>query len=588
MSLIKIDPAYLRFIYDGLSDGSINKNDLSNLPKGIEGIYDRIFDLNNSAIQRQSDLKIFTFFALLSKPVQLTYFTSISEIDENYIREFISKYSKFFSYNIDGSISLYHEKFIIYILCRSSTKELFECNKIILNSLKKLENNNWLIQQIGKHYALADEYDNLFLHLYNNISYNQSDWWNRDMNYFLDYLKEHDNSFSHYNLLCDILRLTINQYLSKKGAYIIVQNAEKIDWQQLNDFINTSRFEFELAIEFSKNIDKIPQNWIQILIDELHPCSYLFSYVWKYINYDSKNNIDLGYINKLWFEGSAYTRIIIIMVWGYRSLNFNEQDWFSTLWNSDKQWPYLRIEYEDWLISIQDKRDNSYVNEFEKIKTNLPEKYHYIFDHYWNLFDYIDQLDQDIEELFILEQVFDLAYWIYKNPVWEVSNLANKLILSRIKIKYFRKTTIEWIKNKLVYENFYSLAQLIFQIKSFISSDEEFFELCVLAAKSNNCHLRGSFIVDLSLYFETSNNEKLLIFTKDNLLPILFQNSDDIWETQEILRLLIVVNKYLNLPSSYFKVFFDNHFLLSKIENPMDISESELYEKCSEFFMNHS
>ena len=378
-----------------------------------------------------------------------------------------------------------------------------------------------------------------------------------------------------------------NPNLLKKGANILVKNAERINWQTLNGFKDTSRLEFDIAIEFSKNTDKIPKDWIQIANDETQPLSYLYSYVWKYLQFRTENQIDFENIQKFWFECSPYHKIIVVMIWGYRSLSIDEPDWFSELWNNDTQIPYLKIDYKTWKKAIYAKKNHLYIDEFEKIKTTLPVKFHYIFDNYWKLFEYLDQLNEDVEDIYMLNDALQIAYWIYNNPVWEISNLANKIVVLRLKIKKFRKETINWIIYNLKNENFYSFAQLVFQIKNYLDSNEDFLSLCILVSRSTCSHLRASFIVDLSLFFETTNNTDFFIFVKNNILPILISKADDMWETQELVNLITIFQNKYNMSEEEIDNLFKNHPILCKIDNPLQLSENDLISKCIEVIIHH-
>ena len=47
----KIEPTYLRYIYDGLNKGSINSQNASSLPNGFIGLFEEAFSNDKSYLK---------------------------------------------------------------------------------------------------------------------------------------------------------------------------------------------------------------------------------------------------------------------------------------------------------------------------------------------------------------------------------------------------------------------------------------------------------------------------------------------------------------------------------------------------------
>jgi hypothetical protein len=177
-----IDPAYLRCIYDGLQNNSLNKNNLSNLPDGLIGLYEETFETSIPISERKKKLAFFTVWAILKKEASVALVGKILNWQETEVLNQISNFSKWFNSSIGGKYQLYHERFRVYILEKISYSALEKCNNQIITlcqSAIALQSNDEL-----EDYAL--EY--LSAHLFTNamvsgngsellkLAYNTTHW----------------------------------------------------------------------------------------------------------------------------------------------------------------------------------------------------------------------------------------------------------------------------------------------------------------------------------------------------------------------------------------------------------------------------
>ena len=380
-----------------------------------------------------------------------------------------------------------------------------------------------------------------------------------------------------YTVLCELLRGCFDFSVQRKGVRIIVLNAGKVNWDALDSFFHTTRFQYELAIEFSKYPQKLPTNWNEIFLNEDHPCSYMFSYAWKYSQFNFDHEIDQALINTVWNVGSPYHRIIIIMIWGYLKLNDHDIRWLDDLVELKSDWQYLVEEKENWVWSLEQKRGSAYVLDFEAIKNVMESRYHYIFDKYWSLFDYTDELNQDVSNLWQSDQALEIALWIYRHPIWEVGKIANQIVVNRLRVKDLRSKTLDWLLANWESEEFYALGEVIFELRPYLSS-EDYLALVRKLVNTSNCQLRGSFISDLVLYLEGVGDEDFTKSIAKDILPIIIGNASDIWEVQELFRLLKFFNDTGTLNKNQISDYVKGIELARDIEDTLGMDYNEFWK----------
>jgi hypothetical protein len=88
-----LDPTYIRYIYDNLINGSVHSNNASELPDGLIGLYEEVFEEYLPLRQRQKLIKRFAIWSLLMKEVSAAFVAEVVGETEEDIQEFISTYS---------------------------------------------------------------------------------------------------------------------------------------------------------------------------------------------------------------------------------------------------------------------------------------------------------------------------------------------------------------------------------------------------------------------------------------------------------------------------------------------------------------
>lgn len=574
-----IDPTYLRFVSDELKSGKLDMSNLSALPNGVSSFFDKIFDVDKSIIERRITLDKFIVIALLRSGISLEYLTILSASSIYDWEQFVQLYSRYFNLDFWGNYRLFHDRFVVFLFQRSNEFLIKKNVRKILENIDLINDDKWVVENKGYFLYLNAEVDKLFAHISLHRIEQLKSWWIKDLDRLLVALyNENDTRDIDFTMLCKLLNGCFDFAVQRKGVRIIVLNAGKVNWDALDSFFYTTRFQYELAIEFSKYAQRLPTNWSEMFLNEGHPCSYMFSYVWKYSQFNISHEIDQALIKKVWNVGSPYHRIIVIMIWGCCKLNGKVLGWLDDLVELKSDWQYLVDEKDSWVWSIEQKTCSTYEQEFKALKFSLEERYQYIFENYWSLFDYIDELNQDVPYLWQSDQALEIALWIYRHPIWEVSKIANLIVVNRLRVKDLRSKTYDWLLANWECEKFYALGEVIFELRPYLSS-QDYLNLILKLVNSGNCQLRGSFIADLVLYLEGAGDEDFTKSIAKDILPTIIVNASDIWEVQELLRLLKFFNDTGVLNKNQINDFVKGIEIARDIEDALDMEYNEFWKQ---------
>jgi hypothetical protein len=130
-----LEPTYLRYIHDGLINGSIHPENAAELPVGLIGMYEDAFDERISVLERQKLLQRFAIWALLKKEVSVAFVAEVLEESEDEVQQFISTYSAWFNSPVSGKYQLYHERLKVYLLQKLSEREINHFNRLLIDKI---------------------------------------------------------------------------------------------------------------------------------------------------------------------------------------------------------------------------------------------------------------------------------------------------------------------------------------------------------------------------------------------------------------------------------------------------------------------
>jgi hypothetical protein len=574
-----IDPTYLRFVYSELDSSKLDKTNLESIPEGLGSFFEKLFRSADSVKEKEESLQKFTYLALFHESLSLDFITALSSKGSIDWYFFIQKHSKFLQIDSLHRLKLFHSRFQSFILQRNCHYSILTCVNVILSNIDTIPDRKWVIENKGYYLFLVGQINLLFQHLIENQKLQSENWWVQDLDRLLELIYQGEEGQPiDFTKLCDLLRNCFEYTVQRKGVRVIALNSSAVNWDILTNFFDTTRFQYELAIEFSRRPKQIPKNWMEMILDEGHPLSYTFSYVWKYSQFNLDEEVNRNFITQIWNQGSPYQRILVVMIWGYRKLKGDSVDWLDQLTSLTLDWDYLKEEKEHWESSQEAKQTNAYQEHFNRLKSNLNIQHHYIFDHYWELFEFNDKLNEDVNYLWDSDLALEIAFWIYKHPVWEIGKIANEIVIKRLQIKEMRKETIDWLRTNWEMEEFYALGEVIFEIRNYIN-EEDFLEFVFGIVKSESCQIRGAFVSDLTTYLACNLDSQFCELVVDRVVPQFIEQASDIWEIQELIRLFKQLVDVSAIDYQEANRLLNSIELVSTFEQPMEVDYNDFWQK---------
>lgn len=130
--MILVNPIYLRYVVEGLSDKTILPEPNS-LPEGLESLFAEWVQ----PFQRigSDGMPVLWAIAVLRESFSVDDISSLTGLPVGSILEVIQNHSHLFNRTPEGGYTLFHERFNVYVLCTSSNHELQELHKKISQSL---------------------------------------------------------------------------------------------------------------------------------------------------------------------------------------------------------------------------------------------------------------------------------------------------------------------------------------------------------------------------------------------------------------------------------------------------------------------
>ena len=128
----KLEPTYLRYVYDSLQKCVLSGENASGLPYGFIGIYEQEFQSSTPIYLRQERLGQLALWALFKGAVSTNMASSILGISEESTKELIATYSSWFNSPDSGKYQLYHERLRVYLLQKLKEDELQLLNERLI------------------------------------------------------------------------------------------------------------------------------------------------------------------------------------------------------------------------------------------------------------------------------------------------------------------------------------------------------------------------------------------------------------------------------------------------------------------------
>ena len=190
--MIKLEPTYLRYVYDRLDDGQLSSDNASALPHGFIGLFESEFPSDISVVERQDLLRRLSLWALFKGAVSTHLASEILEEDEEDTKTLIDTYSKWFNSPEPGKYILYHDRLRSYFLQKLSSHELQFLNEKLISHLEaKLKDDSvdeaqeYALAYLATHMAIESQLDNNYDRLHDFV--NQEELWKRQVRVSKEY-----------------------------------------------------------------------------------------------------------------------------------------------------------------------------------------------------------------------------------------------------------------------------------------------------------------------------------------------------------------------------------------------------------------
>ena len=250
----KLEPTYLRYVYDSLGAGLLSADNSSSLPHGFVGLFEANFSADITSSKRLSLLRRFTIWSLFKCAVSSSMASEIIEEDEEDTKAFIDTYSKWFNSPEPGKYILYHDRLRTYFLQKLSSHEVQSLNEKLVSYLEAAledsrtdEAQEYALEHLATHMVVESQLDNCYDRL--NDFVNQEELWSRQVKVSKEYkwsqkgvkfgLKESSRR-----------KHSLNTLLSAKSS-ISLQNEEQKNYKEIFNYIKNN--DVTLGLERASN-----------------------------------------------------------------------------------------------------------------------------------------------------------------------------------------------------------------------------------------------------------------------------------------------------------------------------------------------
>jgi hypothetical protein len=569
-----LEPSYLRYIHDGLVNGSIHPENSAELPEGLIGMYEEAFGEWTSILERQKLLQRFAIWALLKKEVSAAFVAEVLEESEDEIQQFISTYSAWFNSPESGKYQLYHERLKVYLLQKLSEEELEKLLNKIIRSFTQ-ENKSTVITSYAKewsgfYFILLKRYDLGLNFLIENITNQDENWWLSTFELYCICMFTQKK--------CQILEPEISFFSKLRGqeqcvlaSNLVVNKFEQIPWDEFSHFSHETRFHYVLAEVFNKRFQDLPKDLISnIILDESHFLSYIVAYAWKYNCWVNDKILFSDLIERIRNNGSPYLRILLNQIDGGR-LMLNKE---SILPQSapDDCWEYVSEDFIDYIQIGRENYLNDYIKDVELNHDLLNKNLNWILGEFDSLHVQLDKLRKSKNDIQKSPYFLKIVEILWMHPAWEIGEIGNNFVRSKLNDannETERTEIIDWVyelsKNKKVY----SISILVFDIISVSEiSNDKFKELITSIINWNDAQIRGQLIASSNDFFTNNDESKWLEIFKEVLYK-LSALATDIWESQELIDLIQALGN--RLTKDEINGLLQSHQILNKIPNALDL-----------------
>ena len=267
----QLEPTYLRYVYDGLSKGSISSNNPTSLPIGFIGLFEDEFPSSIPLVERMSILNRLATWALLKGPVSIEMVAEVLNEHPDKTKALIDTYSKWFNSPEPGKYVLYHDRLRTYLLQKLSNHEVQDLNETLISYLENALNSedlkeaeSYALEHLSTHMLVESQMGNNYERLHEFV--NQEDLWKRQITTSEEY-KWSQRSVQ-YGIKEGARRHDEKKTIESTSNSVKLSQNEENDIDQIINLLNLGNYEIALKrCEFFKGNKQI--NIYLLMIHEL-------------------------------------------------------------------------------------------------------------------------------------------------------------------------------------------------------------------------------------------------------------------------------------------------------------------------------
>lgn len=254
----QLEPTYLRYVYDGLSKGTISSKNPTSLPSGFIGLFEDEFPSSMSLLERMTVLNRLATWALFKDPVSIEMFADVRNEHPDNTTALVDSYSKWFNSPEPGKYVLYHDRLRTYLLQKLSDYEVQDLNEKLINYLENAlkteglkEAQTYALEHLSTHMAVESQMGKNYERLHDYV--NQEELWKRQINTSNEYkwskkclqysIKESSRRHKEENSILACVNL------------VSINRLEQKDFEQIISFYNDDEFDIVLNRLESLDID---------------------------------------------------------------------------------------------------------------------------------------------------------------------------------------------------------------------------------------------------------------------------------------------------------------------------------------------
>jgi len=268
----KLEPTYIRYVYDELGRGSLSSDNASSLPYGFIGLFEKEFSSDIPLSRRSTILRRLSLWALLKKAVSIEFVSEVLKENTDSTKSLIDTYSKWFNSTEPGKYVLFHDRLRSYLIQKLSDHEVHDLNEQLIAYLEQSlegsigkESELYALEYLSTHMAVESQLENNYNRL--NDFVNREDLWPRQIRASKEY--KWSQKGIQYGIMEGARRQNNEKLQLATRKSIKLQEYEESNFKEILNLIENDELDLCLKRTFNWEGEKKCKLLLLILIETL-------------------------------------------------------------------------------------------------------------------------------------------------------------------------------------------------------------------------------------------------------------------------------------------------------------------------------